>query len=84
MAFAFWRSLLDPNLPGDMSAHEVSDSVAFPDLYEAGTAELQQGLEKGQFTSADLVKVGPPPGVCDFPVSCAFSRHTLHELRQLI
>ncbi|KAF8452586.1 amidase signature domain-containing protein [Boletus edulis BED1] len=39
-----------------MSAHEVSDSVMFPDLYEAGIAELQRGLDKGQFTSVDLVK----------------------------
>ena len=30
----------------------------FPDLYEASIAELQQGLEKGLFTSVDLVKVG--------------------------
>ncbi|KAG9308337.1 amidase signature enzyme [Chiua virens] len=37
-----------------MSAHEVP--TAFPDLYEAGVAELQQGLEKGHFTSVDLVK----------------------------
>ncbi|KAG6380231.1 amidase signature domain-containing protein [Boletus reticuloceps] len=51
-----WRSVLNPNLPGDMSAHEVSDSVMFPDLYEAGIAELQRGLDKGQFTSVDLVK----------------------------
>ena len=29
----------------------------FPDLYEASIAELQQGLEKGLFTSVDLVKV---------------------------
>lgn len=30
---------------------------ALPDLYEASIAELQQGLEKGLFTSVDLVKV---------------------------
>ncbi|KAG8216099.1 amidase signature domain-containing protein [Butyriboletus roseoflavus] len=35
-----------------MATHEVSDV----DLYEAGIAELQQGLEKGQFTSVDLIK----------------------------
>lgn len=28
-----------------------------PDLYEASIAELQEGLEKGLFTSVDLVKV---------------------------
>ena len=30
----------------------------FPDLYEASIAELQTGLERGDFTSVDLVKVG--------------------------
>ncbi|KAH0831228.1 amidase signature domain-containing protein [Lanmaoa asiatica] len=39
-----------------LSVHGVSDSVAFPNLYEAGVTELQQGLDKGQFTSVDLVK----------------------------
>ncbi len=34
-------------------------AAAFPDLYEASIAELQTGLEKGQFTSVDLVKVWP-------------------------
>lgn len=51
-----------------MSAHAVSDSVAHPDLYEAGIAELQQGLNKGQFTSVDLVKVGPVPAHLRSPV----------------
>ncbi|KAI0329789.1 amidase signature enzyme [Cubamyces sp. BRFM 1775] len=31
-------------------------TVQFPDLYEASIAELQDGLEKGHFTSVDLVK----------------------------
>lgn len=31
--------------------------MTFPDLYEASIAELQTGLEKGLFTSVDLVKV---------------------------
>ncbi|KAI0672174.1 amidase signature enzyme [Trametes maxima] len=30
--------------------------LKFPDLYEASIAELQNGLEKGHFTSVDLVK----------------------------
>jgi hypothetical protein len=30
----------------------------FPDLYEASVEDLQQGMEAGQFTSVDLVKVG--------------------------
>lgn len=29
----------------------------FPDLYEASIAELQDGLQRGLFTSVDLVKV---------------------------
>ena len=29
----------------------------FPDLYEASITELQDGLQKGLFTSVDLVKV---------------------------
>ncbi|KAI0767645.1 amidase signature enzyme [Fomes fomentarius] len=33
-----------------------ADAAAFPDLYEASIAELQDGLEKGHFTSVDLVK----------------------------
>ena len=32
-------------------------AVAFPDLYEASIAELQEGLAKGLFSSEDLVKV---------------------------
>ena len=31
--------------------------ASLPDLYEASIAELQDGLEKRQFTSVDLVKV---------------------------
>ncbi|EKM57234.1 uncharacterized protein PHACADRAFT_254888 [Phanerochaete carnosa HHB-10118-sp] len=34
----------------------AANAVAFPDLYEASIAELQDGLEKGLFTSEDLVK----------------------------
>ncbi|KAI9060013.1 amidase signature enzyme [Trametes sanguinea] len=34
----------------------ASSAVKFPDLYEASIAELQDGLEKGHFTSVDLVK----------------------------
>lgn len=32
-------------------------SSPFPDLYEASIADLQDGLQKGLFTSVDLVKV---------------------------
>lgn len=31
--------------------------TTFPDLYEASVTELQDGLERGDFTSVDLVKV---------------------------
>ena len=35
----------------------AANAVTFPDLYEASITELQEGLEKGHFTSVDLVKV---------------------------
>lgn len=35
----------------------------FPDLYEASITELQDGLQKGLFTSVDLVKVSWLPRV---------------------
>lgn len=35
----------------------TSAAINFPDLYEASIAELQDGLERGHFTSVDLVKV---------------------------
>ena len=35
----------------------AAEAVTFPDLYEASIAELQAGLDEGQFTSVDLVKV---------------------------
>ena len=38
-----------------------STSHVLPDLYEASIAELQHGLEKGSFTSVDLVKVHDYP-----------------------
>ena len=40
-------------------------ATQFPDLYEASIAELQDGLQKGLFTSVDLVKVGTvrPPWI---------------------
>lgn len=68
----------------DMSTDEAADSVAFPDLYEAGITELQHGLDKGQFTSVDLVKVGPVSVCLRFPADISSSRHTLHGLRRLI
>jgi hypothetical protein len=46
----------------------------FPDLYEASVEELQQGLDAGQFTSVDLVKVRP---MLDFSfpyLHCSFDK----------
>jgi hypothetical protein len=68
MVFAFWRSSFNSKFPGDMSADEAaSNSVAFPDLYAAGIAELQQALDKGQFASVVLVEVGPVSACLRFP-----------------
>lgn len=37
---------------------QLSNSASkFPDLYEASVVELQGGLERGDFTSVDLVRV---------------------------
>ncbi|OJT03693.1 hypothetical protein TRAPUB_5721 [Trametes pubescens] len=42
---------------GQTSAQSPESAVFnFPDLYEASIAELQDGLERGHFTSVDLVK----------------------------
>ena len=46
-----------PCIAGQSDSGTVSNSVTFPDLYEASIAELQDGLENGHFTSVDLVKV---------------------------
>ena len=35
----------------------VERATQFPDLYEASVVELQDGLERGDFSSVDLVKV---------------------------
>lgn len=34
-----------------------STATVFPDLYEASVLELQAGLDAGNFSSVDLVKV---------------------------
>ena len=39
------------------TAGQAAEAGTFPDLYEASIAELQAGLDGGQFTSVDLVKV---------------------------
>ncbi len=45
---------------------QVSSSITFPDLYEASIAELQDGLQKGHFSSVDLIKVGTHAGSTSF------------------
>lgn len=40
-----------------MALETNSNAPKFPDLYEASILELQDGLNKGFFTSVDLVKV---------------------------
>lgn len=40
-----------------VSAQADKHTTKFPDLYEASVVELQDGLERGAFTSVDLVKV---------------------------
>ncbi|KAI0260061.1 amidase signature enzyme [Gloeopeniophorella convolvens] len=41
---------------GARAGSSVERRAPLPDLYEASIAELQDGLEKGHFTSVDLVK----------------------------
>ncbi|KIP10749.1 hypothetical protein PHLGIDRAFT_65032 [Phlebiopsis gigantea 11061_1 CR5-6] len=41
---------------GDAQNARVTEAVTFPDLYEASISELQEGMQKGHFTSEDLVK----------------------------
>ena len=43
-----WATPWNPQFPW-------TTSIQFPDLYEASIMDLQAGLEKGQFTSVDLV-----------------------------
>jgi len=35
----------------------INPAAELPDLYEANIKELQHGLDNGDFTSGDLVKV---------------------------
>ncbi|KAI5117586.1 hypothetical protein M0805_004581 [Coniferiporia weirii] len=45
----------DERYAGKLASQGKTD-IDFPDLYEASIAELQDGLQKGIFTSVDLVK----------------------------
>lgn len=54
--FAFLAFAISTFLPMDRIAAVKANAASFPDLYEASIAELQEGLQKRQFTSVDLVK----------------------------
>lgn len=60
---AFGKTIIDgTTLPPDprrltSTARRAASNVTLPDLYEASIAELQSGLERGLFTSVDLVTV---------------------------
>ena len=41
----------------ELRTQNVQDLGGLPDLYEASIAELQEGLQRREFTSVDLVKV---------------------------
>ena len=58
---------------------QASTSQDFPDLYEASLAELQDGLEKEQFTSVDLIKVDR---LQDFSLSMFHVQSLRHTLRE--
>ena len=49
-------------LPCAYAISETSNAT-LPDLYEASIAELQDGLQKGLFTSVDLVMVSYPKNI---------------------
>ncbi|KAI0786931.1 amidase signature enzyme [Abortiporus biennis] len=53
--FSLLALLLGACLPSQNLSSRATGDVALPDLYEASIAELQDGLEKGHFTSVDLV-----------------------------
>ncbi|KAI0062508.1 hypothetical protein BV25DRAFT_640449 [Artomyces pyxidatus] len=58
-------ALISQVVLGTAQPQEVASTrAALPDLYEASTAELQEGLEKGLFTSVDLVKVRTASYLC--------------------
>jgi amidase len=50
----FAYATLQPGAQADFTRRAASD---FPDLFEASVVELQAGLEAGNFTSVDLIKV---------------------------
>lgn len=58
LAFLSWFHLTQCSI---LSSFGIVDGIfkkaALPDLYEASVLELQAGLQAGQFTSVDLVKV---------------------------
>ncbi|KAF9525291.1 amidase signature enzyme [Crepidotus variabilis] len=52
----FASSQLVNNLKGLSVSTNAEVNAKFPDLYEASVLELQEGLDKGTFSSVDLVK----------------------------
>lgn len=53
----FRRALFCAALLQSVACAVSSRASQFPDLYEASIVELQDGLERGDFSSVDLVKV---------------------------
>lgn len=51
-----WKALVTSTVVVSVVARPVSDS-ALPSLLDATVSELASGLEKGSFTSVDLVNV---------------------------
>ena len=59
LLFFAWVSFFQSLLPESalITTDQASKSQDFPDLYETSLVELQDGLEKDQFTSVELIKV---------------------------
>ena len=53
--YLFFLLCLIQNISSTVSS--FSRTQKFPDLYEASVFELNDGLDRGDFTSVDLVKV---------------------------
>jgi hypothetical protein len=58
-------------------------TAPLPDLYEATLQQLQAGLDAGQFTSVDLVKVNYSHVYRDRYLRLWLRRHTLRVFRRL-
>ena len=81
LAFA-WAGL---GFQQELARAPATVASKFPDLYEASITELQDGLQKGLFTSVDLVKVGTAtPQGTDTALTPRLSdcRHTSQESKK--